>query len=105
MNLVTENVSTLRDSIQRNNFQDTSVLDIFTAFYVILTKPTNSNISDDKNFGFLLGAVSNVQTGIDRNYWFDNMFRIYEKLSKVATDDPGWLLLQANLIYLQPKYC
>ncbi len=106
MDIIRENVNTLRDSIQRNNFSETTVIDIFTAFHVILSKRIDYSITDDKHFAFLLGCLRNVPRGLERQYWFDNMFRIYEKLSGISSTDPTWLMLQANLIYLAPiEYC
>lgn len=102
MDQIRENVSVLRDSIQRSNFYEISAVDIFTAFYVILQKRVDSSITDDKHFSFLLGVIHKVPQGNDREYFFNQMFSIYEKLSGIDPKDSNWLLLQANLIYLAP---
>ena len=102
MDIIRENENTLRDSIQRNNYSETTVIDIFTAFNVLLKKRIDYSITDDKYFTFLLGCLRNVPVGEQRHYWFDNMFRIYEKLSAIDPANSAWLLLQANLIYLSP---
>lgn len=102
MDQIRDNVNTLRDSIQRYDFSNTTALDIFTAFYTILSKRVDSSsLTDDKNFQFLLGCVKNVPKD-NREWWFERMFKIYEKISGVSDTDPIWLLLQANLIYLAP---
>jgi hypothetical protein len=106
MDQIKENVNMLRDSIQRGNFTDTSVIDVFTAFYVLSTKHIDYSISDDKYFGFLLGCLQNVPRGRERIYWFDNMFQMYEQLSGMNVNDPNWnnwILLKANLLYLAPQ--
>lgn len=102
MDLIRENVNTLRDAIQRNNLDDTTVIDVFTAIHVLLGKRIDYSITDDKYFAFLFGCVRNVPVGKQRHYWFDTMFRTYEKLSGVNPTDGNWLLLQANLVYLSP---
>lgn len=103
MDLIRDNVNTLRDSIQRNQFTETTVLDVFTAFYVILQKRIiDYSISDDKHFAFILGCLRNVPDGNQRKFWFETMFHTYEKLSGVDSNDPNWLLLQANLVYMSP---
>lgn len=106
MNIILDNVNSLRDSIQRNNFSDTTVIDVFTAFYVLCNKRVDYSITDDKYFQFLLGCVANVPRGREREYYFDNMFSIYEQLSGMTSQDAhwnDWLLLKANLIYLAPQ--
>lgn len=103
MDQIRENERTLRDSIQRQNFYDISVIDIFTAFHVLSTKYIDStSLTDDKYFTFLLGVISRIPRGRERQFWFDKMFSIYEKISGITPSDPNWLLLQANLIYLAP---
>ncbi len=103
MDIIRDNVNTLRDSIQRNQFSDTTVLDVFTAFYVILQKRIiDYSISDDKHFAFVLGCLRNVPDGTQRKFWFETMFNTYQKLSNIDVNDPNWLLLQANLVYMSP---
>jgi hypothetical protein len=103
MDIIRDNVSTLRDSIQRNQFMDTTVIDVFTAFYVILQKRMlDFSIGDDKHFAFVLGCLRNVPAGSQRKYWLETMFTTYEKLSGVTENDPNRLLLKANLVYLSP---
>ena len=104
MDLILQNVNTLRDSIQRGDFHDTTVIDIFTAFHVVLQKRIiDYSISDDKHFSFILGCLRNVPAGQQREHWFETMFRTYEKLNKdLDVNSPNWLLLQANLVYLAP---
>lgn len=103
MNIIRDNVNTLRDSIQRNQFSDTTVVDVFTAFYVVLQKRImDYSISDDKHFAFILGCLRNVPAGSQRKYWFDTMFSTYERLAELDPNDPNWLLLKANLVYLSP---
>jgi len=102
MEQIRENVNILRDSVQRGNFYEVSAVDIFTAFYLILQKRVDSSISDDKYFQFLIGVIHKVPVGRDREFFFTNMFSIYEKLSGIDSKDSNWLLLQANLIYLAP---
>lgn len=102
MDQIRDNQNTLRDAIQRQNFYDITVIDIFTAFYVLANKRIDSSITDDRYFTFLLGIVNNVPAGEERRHWFESMFRIYEKISGINVNDGNWLLLQANLIYLAP---
>jgi len=101
MDSILDNVNNLRDMVQRRNFDDTTVIDVFTAFYVLSTKRIDYSIMDDKYFQFLLGVINNVPSD-KRHHWFKSMFSIYERLSGIASDDSNWLLLQANLIYLSP---
>lgn len=106
MDLIRDNVNSLRDSIQRNNLSDTTVIDVFTAFYMITSKHVDYSITDDKYFQFLIGCIANIPRGHEREYWFNNMFSIYEQLSGLTTTDPhwnDWMLLKANLIYLSPR--
>jgi len=106
MDQIKDNVNLLRDSIQRGNFTDTSVIDIFTAFYVITSKRVDYSISDDKYFAFLLGCLQNVQRGREREFWLTNMFSTYEQLAALTPSSANWtnwLLLKANLIYLAPQ--
>lgn len=106
MDLIKENVNQLRDSVQRNTFSEITVIDIFTAFYVILGKRIDYGITDDKYFKFLLGSLRHHDTDISRKLWYDTMFRTYEKLSEMPdVNDSNWLLLQANLVYLAPIIC
>ncbi len=35
MDIIRDNVNVLRDSLQRNNYNDTTALDVLTAFYVL----------------------------------------------------------------------
>jgi hypothetical protein len=101
MEHIKQNVQVLADYIRRSDFNDTTALDIFTAFYVILGKKFfDSAITDDKHFAFLISCLRNVSDTESRRHWMDTMFRIYEKLSLVDVNDANWLLLQANLIYL-----
>jgi hypothetical protein len=105
MDQIKDNVNLLRDSIQRGNYTDTTVIDIFTAFYVLSNKRVDYSITDDKYFAFLLGCLQNVARGRERIYWFDNMFQMYEQLANMVPSDPNWtnwILLKANLIYLSP---
>ena len=104
METVIQNLSTLRDSIQRQNLDDTTVIDILTAFYALLKdkRPIDYAISDDKFFTFLIASLRHVPAGRQREYWFTTMFATYEKLSGISPDDANWLLLKANLIYLAP---
>ncbi len=103
MDLIRDNVNILRDSIQRNQFSETTCLDVLTALHVVLQKRVvDYSISDDKHFAFILGCLRNVPPGSQRKYWFKTMFTTYEKLSNIDVNDPNWLLLQANLVYLSP---
>jgi hypothetical protein len=103
MEQIKDNERMLRNTIQRQDFFDVSVIDIFTAFYVLSSRRIDSpSIMNDRHFTFLLGIINNIPPGETRRYWFDHMFRIYERISKIDPDDSNWLLLQANLIYLAP---
>jgi hypothetical protein len=111
MNQIRDNISSLKDSIQRQSYYDITVIDIFTAFYMLLSRHIDGSITDDKCFNFLLGVLAKVPRGKEREFWFDKMFSIYEKLSSQDPQNPlnpmnpDWLLLQANLIYLAPVEC
>jgi len=102
MDQIRENERDLRNSIQQHNIYDVSVIDIFTAFNVLHNKRIDSSIADDQYFAFLLGVIDRVPRGREREFWYTNMFRIFEKLSGINVNDPNWLLLQASLIYLAP---
>src|ERR1700710_254490 len=106
MDQIKDNERSLRDNLQRGQYCDVSVIDIFTAFNVLISKHfDSSSLTDDKYFTFLLGVIHQVSTGKEREFWFENMFRIFEKLSNITPLTPNysnWLLLQANLIYLAP---
>src|SRR4051794_5183889 len=103
MDLIQDNIPILRDSINRQSLNDTTAIDVFTAFYVVMSKNLDSDIVSDKHFAFLLGCISSVPPGKERHFWFKKMFETFEKLLSVNPSDPKWLLLQANLIYLSPK--
>ena len=105
MDIIRQNVTSLRDNIQRNYLAETTVIDVFTAMYIILQKQIDYAISDDKYFAFLLGCLRNVPPGTQREYWFNMIFTTYEKLSNIDPNDTNWLLLKANLVYLAPHCC
>lgn len=103
MDQIRDNERTLRDAIQRHDYSDVSVVDIFTAFNVLANKTLDvSSLTDDKYFTFLMGVVSRVPRGREREYFFDKMFQYYEKISGIDPASPNWLLLQASLVYLAP---
>jgi hypothetical protein len=105
MDLIRENIATFRTSVFRNDFQDTNVIDVFTAFSILVDSRIDYSIGDDKNFAFLLGCLRNVPRGEERQYWLRTMFSVYEQLSGLKSTDAkwtNWLLLQANLVYLNP---
>ena len=104
MDIITQHFPTLRDSVLRNSYTETTAIDVLTAFYAILKKPTDySSITDDKFFTFLLGCLRNVPRDADsRKFWMDTMFTTYEKMSGISPIDPNWLLLRANLVFLAP---
>ena len=97
MDLIRENERTLRDSIQRQNISEITAVDVFTAFYLLL-KLRPDNIVDDRTFRYLIGVVRNVHQGREREFWYNSMFKYYEKLSGVDPNDSNWIMLQANLI-------
>lgn len=103
MDLIRDNVNTLRNSVQREDYTDTTVVDVLTAIYIILGKRIDYAIMDDKYFLFLLGCIRNVPVGEERIYWFNTIFTTYEKITNVDTNDSSWLLLKANLVYLAPR--
>lgn len=102
MDTIIQNVESLKNSIQRKDFSDVSVIDIFSAFYIILQKPIDSSISDDRYFSFLLGCLRNVPQGDERKYWLETIYSSYEKLSLINPNNANWTLLKANLLFLAP---
>lgn len=103
LNVITDHVPTFKDTIQRQvPLRETSAIDIFTAFHLILKEKVVDNYTDNKYFLFLMAVLRNVPCGDIRYYWIRTMIDTFEKLAGVSSTDPYWLLLQANLMYLAP---
>lgn len=103
MDAIVNNVNALRDSVQRHQYQGLTALDVLTAFHVLLKKPLDYSITDDKYFTFILECMSNVPSDADnRRYWLDTMCETYEKITATSPSDSNWLMLKANLVFFAP---
>lgn len=106
MDNIYQNVNNLRDIVQRQMYDTVTALDVLTAFYVLLKRPIDYNLMDDKNFTLILETLSNVPSDVEnRKFWLDTMFGTYESLSGINPTDPDWpkwLLLKANLVFNAP---
>lgn len=101
MNVVQSNVANMREFIQRREYSNSTVVDLFSAFYVISSKGAVEALDiDDRHVAFIVNRISNVPAGPQREFWLKTMFETYEKLLGLAASDPGWLLLKAGLVYM-----
>ena len=99
LQLIRDNERNFKDMINRGDYDNATILDVWTAFYVLLqTQHVFDNVTDDKRFLFVLGFVRNVNMK-NRMDWLNHMFKTYQTISSVQETDPHWLLLKTNLVH------
>jgi hypothetical protein len=81
-----------------------TIVDVLTAILVTLAKKETDFLQDDdKYLRFIASRARRVPAGVERQYWLDNLFRLYHDLSKVPNEDPEWIFLQAYVIDLSTR--
>ena len=104
MDFLKANQFEVRQMVEGNPQRAVTIIDVMTAILVTLSrKATDFLQDDDKNLRFIASRARRVPAGVERQFWLDNLFRLYQSLSKVATDDPEWLFLQAYIIDLSTR--
>jgi hypothetical protein len=98
--IIKANVSNVREFIERRNYTDTNVVDLFSVMYILVNQKNSIEFdARDRHVQFIIDRIRKVPAGAQRVHWFDTMFRLFEKMSATSPNDPTWLLLQADLVY------
>jgi len=101
MDTIKANVPNVREFIQRRDYSDTTVIDLFSVMYILVGQKQTIEFDErDKHMEFILDRVRRVPAGVQRQFWIDNMFRLFERMSQTSPTDSTWMLLQADVIYV-----
>ena len=104
MDFLKANQLEVRQMVEGSPQRSVTVIDVMTAIMVTLARKASEFLQeDDKYLRFIANRARRVPGGIERQYYLDNLFRLYQTLSKVATDDPEWVFLQAYIIDLSTR--
>jgi hypothetical protein len=101
MDFLRANLFELRQMVEGAPRRPITIVDVLTAFLSILMRKDNDFLQDDdKTLRFIALRARRVPPGVQRQYWLDNLFRLYQTLSSVQNTDPEWVFLQAYLVDL-----
>lgn len=100
MDIIKSNIPNVREFIQRRDYSDTTVIDFFSVMYILVGQKSTIEFDErDKHVQFLLSRVRGIVPGVQRQFFMESMFRLFEKMSQTSPSDPTWLLLQADIVY------
>jgi hypothetical protein len=104
MDFLKANQFEVRQMVEGSPQRAITIIDVLTAIMMTLARrATDFLLDDDKYLRFIASRARRVPAGVERQYWLDNLFRLYQNLSKVPNEDPEWIFLQAYVIDLSTR--